>query len=512
MVEDLNDGAVEDRNGPSSIFSSFHLSIQSMLRLIREKPFHILLPGGLVLAILLAVVQIQESGRAGIRSLLPPKLGALQDLTKAPFSDNEIRKRAREFLTGLHMDTGGYFSSVWLSFDRQAFEVIKGHEPERVRKFISMGAPLLKWAVTFFEPHKAIEHRESLTVFFDGEGRVSGMQRRLYEPEALRSVPEDSDLGKWRADIAGWAGLEEESFKTASKDELLGSGHERADAAWILDKLRLDGLRVVVSARHQHGFLNWQKNILRPVDLSYLTEQRAGKGFAYWAAILLAVPLAFVAGARLGMPSPMGFTQPLKLVVIVGLSLASVMAMLQMGALWNSDMKVLVMGFAAGVGFLGFAGVAIARAELSPVKVSGWMRAMFIGAVPLAFVIMSFSCSGNPFTGCSDVCSIVRMTVVPLTLFSLILGVHDRRFYAYAIGLCALGLMPHCICDNFVNHSWIAWLGVSPMCYYFPFCVALVAVTGLCGVYPRLCLLASAGSTCAAALLGAGHQLFSWPW
>ena len=465
-----------------------------------------------MLAILLAVVQVEESGRSGTRSLLPPRLGSFQDLTKAPFTDPKIREQARNFLTGLKVNVDSHFTSVWLSFDRQAFEVLKGHEPEAVRKFIADGAPLIKWAVTFFEPHKAIEHRENVTVFFDGQGRVSGMQRRLYEPEALRKVPDDSTLKTWRKDIAGWAGLEEASFNTASKDELLGSGHERADAAWILEDFGLGDLRVVISIRHQHGFLNWQKDILRPVDLSYLTDRRGGQGFAYWGAILLAVPLAFVVGARLGMPSPITFRLPLKLVLIVGLSLASVMACIQIAALWSSDMKILVLGFVAGIVFLGFLGVAIFQSDFSPFEPTRGMRLMSVGAVPVAFIIMSFSCSGNPFTGCSDVCSIVRMTVVPLSLLSLLSASHDRRFYGYAIALCVLGLTPHCICDNFVNHAWITWIGVSPMCYYFPFCVALVAVTGLCGIYPRLCLLASAGSTCGAALLGAGHQLFSWPW
>ncbi|MDA1142992.1 MAG: hypothetical protein O3B01_30905 [Planctomycetota bacterium] len=509
-----------------------------MVHLIQDRPFHFLLPGVFMLATLLAVVQLMEMGSSEVQHLLPPKLGSFQDLLGAPFTDTEIREQARKVFASLNRSSDGlflfigrkieraefegFYTSVWMNFDRSAFDILKHYSPEKVQDFVSRGAPLTKWAVTFFDPHKAIEHRESFSIFFDGRGGVAGVQRRLYKPEHIRSGGEEYDLEVWRKRIAGWVGVDENAFRTAGKNELLGSGHESADAAWILKGVELGELRVVVSVRLQNGFLNWQKDILRPVDLSYLSDRRSGKGFAYWAAIFIAVPLAFVAGARLGKQSPIPFKLPLQFVLTTGLILAGVMAMIQAGMLWkqgewipNHDLEgtfILLIGFLAGILFLGFVGVAIWRGQMSPEKVGRWKRAMFVGSVPLAFIIMSFSCSGDPFTGCSDVCSIVRMTVMPLSFLSIVLGTNDRRFYAYAIGLCFLGLTPHCICDNFVNHSWITWIGVSPMCYYFPFCVALVAVIGLCGIYPRLCLLAATGSTCGAALLGVGHQLFSWPW
>jgi hypothetical protein len=135
-----------------------------------------------------------------------------------------------------------------------------------------------------------------------------------------------------------------------------------------------------------------------------------------------------------------------------------------------------------------------------------------LAAVGLSYLVMAVGCTADLFQGCTRVCTLVRLTVAPLTLAALFLGSRDTRFDLYAIGLAAVGLVPHCVCDNFANHPWIARIGASPLCFFLPFCVTLAAVSGLHGLRPVLCLIGAAAAVTAAAALGLGHQMLHYPW
>ncbi|MCH9682214.1 MAG: hypothetical protein K0V04_12320 [Deltaproteobacteria bacterium] len=83
---------------------------------------------------------------------------------------------------------------------------------------------------------------------------------------------------------------------------------------------------------------------------------------------------------------------------------------------------------------------------------------------------------------------------------------------AYAVILGAVMLVPHCICDNFLNHYWIASIGASPLCFFLFYATVLLTAAGLRGVRPRLALLCSVGAVISVSAIGLGHALFAFPW
>ncbi|MBI2192432.1 MAG: hypothetical protein HYU36_10660 [Planctomycetes bacterium] len=486
------------------------LSLESL----RARPFTVLVPGACLLLLLFVLVERKELKRADVRSIIPPSLEGHEKLVRTAMGQEEIGRRASEALRSLGHDPEGFFYGLEVVMDEEAYEHLRSrHRPEEIESFAEESAPLVTWRVTFFRPRESLEQRERLTVILDAEGRLCGFQGYRYEPEELRQPLSAERLGEVRDRAAGWLKLPASSLTPVESLDLLGSGHERADAAWSVEGLSLGDARVVVSVRQRGEFLNFSKSILLPRDMSYLSY--AWKDWEFWGAVSLAAPLAFVLGLCLARPYPDPAVVPFRLepVLLGSLAAAAATCLVQSLALVPSH-PLFAAAFAAALPFFAFLAACLVWTPLDPSRppVGRWMRLGLITAVPLAFLIMSLACSATLFTGCAQVCTLVRYTTLPLVLFAILLGGRDPRFYAYALALAALSLMPHCVCDNFINHCWIQWIGVSPMCYFFSFCVTLVSILGLCGIRPRLCAFASTGSALAVGLLGLGHQLLSFPW
>ena len=482
-----------------------------MLERIRERPFQILWSGAALLVVLFILVQWREGlgSKAGWR--LPPELEGFEELTEPPFSQQELVQRAEHFIRSVGLEPHR-FHSVWPRFFQKGFNTLRAeHSDERLKEFMSNGAPLVKWWGTFYRPKEKFERGEQLALAFDHQGKLIGFEGYRFDAEEVRSSPSE----EWRQGalqkVAASLDLDAGQLVAVPRTAVLGSGFEKADAVWKLEDASLGRAQVIVTASKRQNFLNFGKGVFLSGELGSLS--RAGRGYAFWGALFAAMPLAFVMGlARDREPRPIS-PVILRAALILGIAVACFMSGLQIMFLWKKQVWAAGI-FAAGIVFFITMGVFVfRRREIAPLpEGSRWRPWLLIGAVPLAYFLMSLGCSGNPFTGCSNVCTLARYVCVPLAFFALILGKGDARFYLYALGMCALSLMPHCICDNFVNHHWMEMLGVSPMCYFYGFCVAIVSVSGLCGIATRLCLLASAGSAAMVAVFAAGHQLFGFPW
>lgn len=480
-----------------------------MLEWMRDRPFALLVPGALALLVLMVCVEIKELRRPATRSIVPPRLEGFEDLAQPRLSQELMIGRGKEVLRGLGYEPQNYYHGLEIELDESAFRFLKDRPRAEAVEFVQKGAPLITWKVTFFRPQESIEHRERLVVTLDVQGRLCGFRGYRYGPEQLREPPSEAWREEVRSKVAGWLEIPQEKLHRVESLELMGSGHERADAAWRVEGMPLEGASVVVSVRQKGEFLNFTRSILLPRDLGYIGY--AWQGYDFWTALFLAIPLAFIMGLCWGRAKPEAAGRWLKPALFGGLGLASAICLAQAAAMWESNF-VFALAFASTLPFFALLAFKLKQHLPHPSAVTLRMRAALITAVPLAYLIMSIGCSANLFTGCAEVCTLVRYISVPLGLFALLLGWGDRRFYVYGLSLCAFSLIPHCICDNFINHCWIEWFGVSPMCYFFSFCVALVSVIGLCGVLPRLCVLASAGTAVFVLLMAAGHQLFSFPW
>jgi hypothetical protein len=165
---------------------------------------------------------------------------------------------------------------------------------------------------------------------------------------------------------------------------------------------------------------------------------------------------------------------------------------------------------AGAVVLVGSGALWLRRGELA--RPGKWWRVALFSFVPIAYVVMAFDCSASYFRGCSQVCTVLRFTVNPLVVLCVLLGLRKPVFFAFALLLAAVALVPHCICYNVINKPWIDLIGVSPMCNFLPFAVTTVSVGGLLGHWPRMSTLVAFVATLIGAAFGIGHQIFGWPW
>ena len=152
------------------------------------------------------------------------------------------------------------------------------------------------------------------------------------------------------------------------------------------------------------------------------------------------------------------------------------------------------------------------RALPLPAHERPFTRWGLVGAVPAAWAIVAIGCSRSFFEGCSDPCTALRFTSAPLSILAVFLGSRDPRFYSFGLAVSAFALVPHCTCDNFANHGWIALLGASPMCAFLGYATVLVSTAGLAGVLPRCCAATLGVASTVAGAFAVGHRFFHFPW
>lgn len=131
-----------------------------------------------------------------------------------------------------------------------------------------------------------------------------------------------------------------------------------------------------------------------------------------------------------------------------------------------------------------------------------------VASVPLAFLASTLDCSGLSFDGCTTVCTVQKVVVLPLVVVACVL----RKPIAI-LALSLAMLVPHCICLNVVNAWWIGALGASPMCFAWGFVAAVLGVATLEGRGRTwLSLGATYASTLGSTSFFVGHHYFHWPW
>lgn len=135
-------------------------------------------------------------------------------------------------------------------------------------------------------------------------------------------------------------------------------------------------------------------------------------------------------------------------------------------------------------------------------------------SVPAAFLASSLDCTGLSLEGCSATCTALRWLGVPLLAAAMLLPYPARRRAGPLIlAFAAIGLVPHCICENPANTWWVASFGASPMCYAWGFAAALVALSAeSSGARPLPSLIVNGAIVVGALAFFVGHHFLRYPW
>jgi hypothetical protein len=129
-------------------------------------------------------------------------------------------------------------------------------------------------------------------------------------------------------------------------------------------------------------------------------------------------------------------------------------------------------------------------------------------AIPFAFAASTFDCMGLSLEGCTTVCTVQKVVVLPLVAVA-----SAWRKPRTILALSLLMLVPHCTCLNVVNAWWIHAFGVSPMCFAWGFVGAVIGVSVLEGRgRPWLSLGVTYASSLGTAGFFVGHHYFHFPW
>jgi len=477
-----------------------------------DRRFLFLLPAAGGLLALFVRVQLTDEQRFFTDVETPAvDLDAYAELLRPALSHEQLVQRAREVAGALGVETQGLFHAVQPRVDRPALERLHGaHGVPEILAFAARGAPLCVWNVELYEPIAKAKGSVALRVSLDGQGRVTGLDR----PAEREHGSYTAWLDERRAEVPRWLGRDPASLEPIDVGgaELMGQ-RRRWEAQWRVVDLALGDLEARIRVELNRGRERLALFLHRPSDPD---SGSSGDGrFSFWGSLLLAVFMAFGIGrsATRGPPAS-GPRAPARWPLVVGLALAAGVSATQ---LVLTDRSTRLGPWLLGVFALALASflvlaVLVARARPDARRPGPWARWFFVAALPASYAVMYLGCSFDPFRGCTDVCSLVRLTVVPLALLSLVAGRDDGRFYAYALLLCAISLVPHCRCANDFNRPWIELVGASPMCYFLGYAAALLSVMGLSGILPRLAALLFLAAGTGGLLVGLGHQLFGFPW
>lgn len=128
--------------------------------------------------------------------------------------------------------------------------------------------------------------------------------------------------------------------------------------------------------------------------------------------------------------------------------------------------------------------------------------------VPLGFLASTLDCAGLSIEGCTTVCTLQKVIVLPAIVLAALL-----RRPRVVLGLSLAMLVPHCICLNVVNEWWMHALGASPMCFAWGFVAAVLGTATLEGRGKAwLSLGATYASVLGSTAFFVGHHLFHFPW
>jgi len=488
-----------------------------VLDALANRPFRVLVPGVVALLLLLGWVQWRDPAKHRSQRGGPPDLEGYEDLVEPSLTQDEMVGRAEAFLETLGFEAEGGFRGIWVDRRWDVLESLRtAHDEQEIRAYLERGAPLIRWTVLFYRPVDAVLGKRSTRVTLDGSGRVWGF-------EIAHEFPEGTDFEQWvestHLSTAAWLGLEPSALVPIDRTNVRPLSKRRSwRVTWRLNGLALGDFAPEVSARfwdpgRAKGVFSVSTSL---VDASAGAPSRGrARSRAFWAAILLALLLAFVVGLAATRPGAVRATFDVRPWLVTGLGLAATVAAVQaVWMCWDSLLHKLGAGvFAGGAMFFAALAVVVVRHRPTAAPPGGpLLRGFLILAVPLAYFFMYLGCTLNPAEGCSQVCTLVRYTCAPLALVSLLAARSDPRFLAFVLAVCGVSLMPHCTCGNFINLHWIQAIGGSPMCYYFGFCAALLSVMGLTGVLPRLNAAVLAIAAAGLLAIGLSHQLLGFPW
>jgi len=179
---------------------------------------------------------------------------------------------------------------------------------------------------------------------------------------------------------------------------------------------------------------------------------------------------------------------------------------------WLSTPFWALVAVTLGVGvwnILGDVGVTKRRAALDS------KRGLFLALIPIGFLAASFDCTGLSLSGCSPVCTLIKLVWIPLIAVVCVVCIFTRNqvWLTAIVAMSFVPLAPHCVCYNVGNGWWIDRIGASPLCYGWGFVVSVLVVGALsegAALWPSLlvCLAIIGGATG----FFVSHHYFQFPW
>lgn len=473
------------------------------------------------LGIMLAVLSVRDSHGHRHAGRFDPK--GFEALFEADHAD--VVARASAYLRetdGLQwpsvgaLDPNTAMRGVSQILDRPTLKALaKDHTREEIEAFADAGAPLVAWRVAYFRPFEYARDTEAVRVTVDRTGRVTAADRGNYKPAGTRDLPSEAWVSQARIDAAAALRIDAERLQPLDKDALPPGARRLgySDGLWRVDGLELGGFSVVVGAWTYGSSIGFQTRVLElrgPGD-----EAPTSWGSEAWVAAVLTVVMAMMLGAWTRDPDPPP-TNPDALLV-PGFALGVAMALGQIGLMLTSrhGYHPGVMGVFIVVAIvLGTAGLVFARArrrgDLEPP--SPGIAIALVALAVAAFIASCWLCGGPFARGCCERCGILRCTAAPLIIAALVLARTRPRFAGDAMVLSVVMLTPHCICDNLVNHHWMAAIGTSPMCFFLFYGTTLTALAGLRGVFSKLTLTLGVLALVVTGVLAYTHHTYHFPW
>lgn len=410
------------------------------------------------------------------------------------------------------LDPDTSMRSVSTRVHRDALKALAAeHSPEEIEAFSEAGAPLVSWSVAYFRPFNYAQKKEVVHVVVDRTGRVVAADHGTRAGTGhTRGVHPDGWAERAREQAALALQIDVQRLEPISRALVPGTALASSDALWRIEGLELGEYSVLVGAFEYPWVVGFRTRTIR------LEEEPAEThwGVAPWAAAVLSVVMAVLFGMWATREEDVAHAPDGLLPVGFGIGVAIMVVEVVMLAT-GSHLNLPALGLFSIVGLgLGAAGVFYRRA----VRRGGLERpSNAVGIALLVFVIAAFvagclMCGGGFARGCCERCGILRCSVAPLVVAALVLAHKRPRFGTDALILSVGMLVPHCICDNFANHGWIAWIGASPICFFLFYSAVLLVLIGQRGVFARATLAVGTVALVLTVGLAVSHRMFHFPW
>ncbi len=420
---------------------------------------------------------------------------------------------------GLHWPLGGELDpetsmqSVTTRVHRDVLKALAAeHSPEEIEAFSEAGAPLVSWSVAYFRPFNYAQEKEVVHVVVDRQGRVVAADHQIRAGTGhTRGVHAEGWAEGARQQAALALQIDVQRLEPMSRTEVAGTALASSDALWRIQGLELGEYSVLVGAFEYPWVVGFRTQTVRLHEHDEHTK--TNWGVAAWVAAALSVLMALFFGVWATRedtaPTPDGLL-PVGLAVGVVILVGEV---IMLASASHTNVPALSLFAVVGLG-LGAAAFfftrAVRKGGLTPP--SNGVGIALVVFVIAAFVASCLMCGGGFARGCCERCGMLRCSVAPLVITALALAHKRPRFRTDALILSVAMLVPHCICDNFANHGWIAWIGASPMCFFLFYSAALLALIGQCGVFARTTLAVGMVALLVTVGLAVSHHMFHFPW